>query len=325
MEDRINGPTAKISVPKLPPWMSTTFRNLMKEGHAHVESISNKLQKVRFRKSVERASASKEEHVSRPEDYKVKLEQQLGAWRENGNFPEIPAKIEVTVPKGSLCHLDATVDVGLPPDAIFDIVIDPENKRVFKNIEKVIYRNVLEDDGNRQLVEVEQAALWKFLWWSGTMSVRVFVEQDRQKHMMNFSLAKEGFMKKFEGCWKLEPLFVDEHVCTPLKPSTMEEYEACSNRRGRVGSRIHLQQYIQPSFIPPPPISWYVRGITAKTTEMLIEDLQAEAKRIRERLTALSLESDNSHLQPTFCETHGSLLLPGNDKSVEDKENLMKR
>ena len=35
------------------------------------------------------------------------------------------------------------VDVGLPPDAVYNIVIDPDNRRVFKNI-KV-------GDSNKQL------------------------------------------------------------------------------------------------------------------------------------------------------------------------------
>jgi len=41
---------------------------------------------------------------------------------------------QVTVPKGSLCNLNVEVDVGLPPDAVYNIVIDPDNRRVFKNI-----------------------------------------------------------------------------------------------------------------------------------------------------------------------------------------------
>ena len=45
---------------------------------------------------------------------------------------------QVSVPKGSLCNLTVNVNVGLPPDAVYNIVIDPDNKRVFKNI-KVSY------------------------------------------------------------------------------------------------------------------------------------------------------------------------------------------
>lgn len=41
---------------------------------------------------------------------------------------------QVTVPKGSLCNLNVEVDVGFPPDAVYNIVTDPDNRRVFKNI-----------------------------------------------------------------------------------------------------------------------------------------------------------------------------------------------
>lgn len=45
--------------------------------------------------------------------------------------------------------------------------------------QEVISRRVLVDEGSRQVVELEQAALWRFLWWSGTISVHVLVDQNR--------------------------------------------------------------------------------------------------------------------------------------------------
>jgi hypothetical protein len=48
--------------------------------------------------------------------------------------------------------------------------------------QEVISRKVLLDEGSRQVVEVEQAAIWKFLWWSGILSVHVFVDQSRKNH-----------------------------------------------------------------------------------------------------------------------------------------------
>lgn len=90
------------------------------------------------------------------------------------------------------------------------------------------------------------------------------------------------FMKVFEGCWKVEPLFIDEHLCETSKPKTREDYDRCSNGRGRIGSKVTMDQMFQPSAIlTPPPLSWYIRGITVKTTESMIEDLLAEAARLR--------------------------------------------
>ncbi|CAH2066572.1 unnamed protein product [Thlaspi arvense] len=222
------------------------------------------------------------------------LEKQLDSWRGNPSWTDQTPIIKVSIPKGSLCNLKAEVNVGLPPDAVYNIVIDPDNRRVFKNVKEVMSRKVLVDEGLRQVVEVEQAAFWRFLWWSGTISVHVLVDQDRADHSMRFKQVKSGFMKRFEGSWKVQPLFVDEHMCDRLKPKTLEEYNKCTGGRGRIGSKVTLDQLIQPAIVPPPPISWYLRGITAKTTEMLIHDLLAETARIRKRLATGETEESHS-------------------------------
>lgn len=98
---------------------------------------------------------------------------------------------------------------------------------------------------------------------------------------MKFTQVKTGFMKRFEGCWRVKPVFVDEKSCFPFKPKTWDEYYSCTGGKGRIGSKVSLEQLIQPAIVPPPPISWYLRGITSRTTEMLINDLLAEAARIR--------------------------------------------
>ncbi|XP_061372319.1 uncharacterized protein LOC133314810 [Gastrolobium bilobum] len=212
----------------------------------------------------------------------AELNEQLQTWRENPSWVDKPPQVKVTVPKGTLCNLNVEVDVGLPPDAVYNIVTDPDNRRVFKNIKEVISRKVLVDEGHRQVVDLEQAAIWRFLWWSGTISINVLVDQNRKDYSMKFKQTKTGFMEKFEGCWKVEPLFVDEATCFPFKPMTKEDYNACTRGKGRIGSKVSLQQILQPAIVPPPPISWYLRGITSKTTEMLITDLLAETARIRE-------------------------------------------
>ncbi|KAF3676249.1 hypothetical protein FXO38_04355 [Capsicum annuum] len=260
----------------------------------------------------------------------VDKEKQLQSWKENPSWNDPPPYVKVSVPKGSLCNLNVKVDIGLPPDTVYDIVTDPENKRVFKNIKgslggyefkpweqplavmqgmavynkrhspdpvhRVLSRKVLVDEGSRQVVELDQAAIWRFLWWSGTISVHVLVDQNREDYTvmtkpdhrliagflyMKFTQVKTGFMERFEGRWKVEPLLVDEHLCHPYRPKTLADYISCTKGKGRIGSTVSLDQLIQPAIVPPPPISWYLRGITAKTTEMIITDLVAEAARIR--------------------------------------------
>ncbi|KAK4380534.1 hypothetical protein RND71_002396 [Anisodus tanguticus] len=208
-------------------------------------------------------------------------EKQLQSWKENPRWVDPPPDVKVSVPKGSLCNLNVKVNIGLPPDTVYDIVTDPENKKVFKNIKEVLSRKVLVDEGSRQVVELEQAAIWRFLWWSGTISVHVLVDQNRKDYTMKFKQAKTGFMERFEGHWKVEPLLVDEDLCHPFRPKTLADYITYTKGKGRIGSTVSLDQLIQPAIVPPPPISWYLRGITTKTTEMIITDLVAEAARIR--------------------------------------------
>jgi len=47
--------------------------------------------------------------------------------------------LQVTVPEGSLCNLNLRFKAGLPPDVVYNIIIDPENKRVFKNIKVSVW------------------------------------------------------------------------------------------------------------------------------------------------------------------------------------------
>lgn len=210
--------------------------------------------------------------------YEQVLEMQMEAWNRNPSWTDQPPVMQVTAPKGTLCNIESTFQTGIPPDAVYDIVTDPENKRVFKNIKEVTYRKVLEDEGHRQLVEVEQSAIWRFLWFSGIMSIRLYVDQDRQTHTLKYHLAKEGFMKKFEGTWEVKPVYVDAPHCDRL--SNPEDDPSCN--RSRRASEIHFKQVLQPILVPPPPVSWYIRGISSKQTESLLQDLQAEAKRLRE-------------------------------------------
>lgn len=55
-------------------------------------------------------------------------------------------------------------------------------------MQEVAYRKVLQDDGNKQIVEVDQIGRWRFLMMEGTFSCRVLVEQDRKEHSVGVLL-----------------------------------------------------------------------------------------------------------------------------------------
>lgn len=215
-------------------------------------------------------------------NWKATLEKQLQLWRENPHWGDAQTpEINVSVPKGSLCNVRVKLDVGLPPDALYNIVTDPNSPRVFKNIEEVRSRKVLVDEGSRQVIELEQAATWRFLLWSGSISIQVLIDQNREDHSMKFQQIRPGIMKRFEGYWRLEPIYVDEKICMPFKPKTLSDYEMCTGGEGRIGSRLILEQLLQPTIMPPPPLSWYLRGITTQTTETLINYLFEEVDRVK--------------------------------------------
>ncbi|GKA36746.1 hypothetical protein Tco_0723311 [Tanacetum coccineum] len=66
-------------------------------------------------------------------DAKFSLEKKMQASRKNPMWDD--GQPLVIVPKGSLCQLNVKANVGLPPDAIYNTVTDPDNKSVFKNIQ----------------------------------------------------------------------------------------------------------------------------------------------------------------------------------------------
>ncbi len=281
-----------------------------------------------------------------------------------------------------------------------------------KPLQEVYSRRVIEDDGERQLVEVDQAAIWRFLCFSGTFSVCVLVDQDRRTHTVStavkswpelslhnnepvssgfwkglgfrvpalyhgqflnmllftvsclaphlqihmyvhctgafascsmyacrqlyvkdflvfqvkFWLAKKGFMKQFEGSWKIQPFYIDaeggpapednanwvasivflQQVYKLLSPTT--ETSGIFDDAPTVylwwwSNSISLMvimgfsiQVLQPALVPPPLIKGYVRGITAKATEVLTLNLQAEGRRWRQGTAEDG--NTNSHSPP---------------------------
>jgi len=60
--------------------------------------------------------------------------EQMREWRESPQWSEATPRVEVSNPKGTFCMLDCSAVVGLPPEAVFDILCDTGNQRVFKNV-----------------------------------------------------------------------------------------------------------------------------------------------------------------------------------------------
>eukprot|EP00898_Chlorokybus_atmophyticus_P006491 jgi/Chlat1/6843/Chrsp51S06529 len=138
--------------------------------------------------------------------------------------------------KGTFAHVEADFHVALDKDKVFEILVDPNNRQVFKNIVGVKYRRLLEKKGpDHEVYEISQVARWKFLVFSGTFDVKLLVDQDKTNYTLKFWLQQAGFMNKFNGSWSI---------------SDVPGYD-------RSVSQVLLEQSLQPALVPPPPLDGY--------------------------------------------------------------------
>ncbi|KAG7598099.1 hypothetical protein ISN44_As06g023940 [Arabidopsis suecica] len=216
---------------------------------------------------------------------KAEAKKQGKLWRaaeKNKPWYDAPAKVKVTTKKG-LCHMHIELTVGLPPEGVYDLLANPNDFPFFR-IDNETGRELLENksrkvlmkDGPRQIARLEKAVTWDFLWWCGAFPFTLIVDENQKDFRAKYKKKKMMFMKVFEGKWKIEPLYVDsERLCKDREPKSREEYKRCSGGQGKVASKVTMDQYFQPYFLLNlPPLSWYIRGITIKTTKKLLKLIQ---------------------------------------------------
>jgi len=51
-------------------------------------------------------------------------------------------------------------------------------------------RKVLKKDGRRQIVKVEQALAWDFLWWSGAIPIELIVDENQKEFTVRRSFSR---------------------------------------------------------------------------------------------------------------------------------------
>ncbi|XP_019094215.1 PREDICTED: uncharacterized protein LOC104756714 [Camelina sativa] len=223
------------------------------------------------------------------------MKEQLTIWRETEKkkqWFDSPPKVNVERRNDlewGMSTIDMEFTLGLPPQAAYDVLTNPDNQaysRIIKGrqvLENISREVVSPDTGRGQIVHAKKAVGWNFLYWSGAIPITMSFLEYRQFHTVHYTVKNKMFIDMFEGQYKLEPLYVDsERLCKHKKPESREEYEECSRRQGRIATKVKLDQLFKPSFLfNLPPISWYVRRITIKIMETLIEDLQVNSAIIR--------------------------------------------
>ncbi|CAI5478011.1 unnamed protein product [Closterium sp. Yama58-4] len=162
--------------------------------------------------------------VSEPWEDVMRAE--LAAWFQNPDWVDETPSMTVSVGSNALCQLDGVATVGLPPDAVFSIVCDPHNSRVFKNIKSVKNERVLSDNNGVKELEMDMVFAFQLPFFTGTFDAHMRMVHDRPNRKMSFELTRPGLMRKFEGFWQVEPLVVPASATSA--PSTISATSSAS-------------------------------------------------------------------------------------------------
>eukprot|EP01025_Chloroclados_australasicus_P048656 TRINITY_DN551_c0_g2_i1.p1 TRINITY_DN551_c0_g2~~TRINITY_DN551_c0_g2_i1.p1 ORF type:complete len:346 (-),score=40.95 TRINITY_DN551_c0_g2_i1:1218-2255(-) len=163
-------------------------------------------------------------------------------WEEDG------FSMYVQQQKRNVFNLWVRGDLNLTPKQTFRVFTNPDNSKVIRDVESILFRKVLSCDDEVKVVEVKQRAHWRILIFGGVMVSHMIVTENRKRGKINFRLAQPGLMKQWEGEWRLED-------------------------NGKHGTQISLELVVAPSFIPP-FLSGLLRALTAGSTRRFIQDLQ---------------------------------------------------
>jgi hypothetical protein len=162
---------------------------------------------------------------------------------------------------------------------------------------------MIHDDGNRQVIEMEQVlsffsseirveqnrgqhtvrALFLLLFLSSSCQLFLYVILKVQilhlKHpvvQMVFDLVKKGMMKTFSGSWKIEAF----HGISSDAADLIQNGSSLNSIPDRgMGSWITFNQVVEPVVVPW-PLKGFVRDITTKMAQGILSDLQSECMQI---------------------------------------------
>lgn len=85
------------------------------------------------------------------------------------------------------------------------------------------YRRVLEDDGKgRRKLEIGHRAVARFLFLSVSFETHLYVDEDDVQRTIHFRTAREGVMKKFDGCWRIQP-FTQQTLDSWFHPELVQQ------------------------------------------------------------------------------------------------------
>ncbi|CDY57836.1 BnaCnng32560D [Brassica napus] len=246
-------------------WISKNSQQPLKAKSKGSENVESKLVKEHYDEKEERI-----QHILWHE------EEKKHPWKNP------PPKVKVTTKKG-VYHMNLEMTIGAAPELTYLWLIDSWGSH-FYDEKKRRDLMVLTEDGPRRVIKVEKAVVYDFFSLTSIpIPLHLIVEENEKDLTGKYKKEKVMLMKVFEGNYKLEPVYVDqERLCKKRLPKSQEEYKKCSGGQGKIATKLIINQYFEP--YPPfnlPPLSWYIRGNTIKTSKNLLNALQDTAKIIR--------------------------------------------
>ncbi|XP_056866344.1 uncharacterized protein LOC130512406 [Raphanus sativus] len=225
--------------------------------------------------------------------------EQLKLWRDANKkkqYQEPPPAVKMRVDHkfDGLSRMEMEFILGIPPQTAYDVLTNEDNisqsrekndRALLTAVSRIVTPERDEGPGHRPIVKVEKELAWKFLFLSGTLPIRLIVLENPKKLRVLYLKDAKGIrtMETFEGSYTVEPLYVDaERLCKRIKPKSPEEYRKCSGGKGRIASKVKVEQTFRPaSPWDLPLLSSYMRRFTVETTKKVAEDLQMRASDLR--------------------------------------------
>ncbi|CAN7034631.1 unnamed protein product [Brassica rapa subsp. trilocularis] len=286
---RLNFPIGMGVFPGFGAWINQNNQEPPNAGFMRSESVESKSVSEKDTNNDHAKKKKKKDVVYY--DYKELMRQRELWYEAEKKHPWYvpPPKIRVTNKKG-LYHMNIELTVGTAPDTVYDLMINPKggpffNREKWRDLMKNTSRKVLKENGPKRVIMVEKAVAYNVLSLT-TISIplHLTMEENRKDLTTKYKKGKVMLMKEFHGDYKVEPIYVDQkRLCKKRLPKTPEEYKKCSGGQGRIGSKLTINHYFQP--YPPfniPPLSWFIHGITIKTSKNLLNALQEMALIVRE-------------------------------------------
>ncbi|CAI5983350.1 unnamed protein product [Closterium sp. NIES-65] len=217
-----------------PPSISIANRIPRPRSTAHSASLATIVKKPHRHHSIMGATEAAIQQTvavsaTASEPWEDAMRAELAAWFQIPDWVDETPSMTVSVGSNALCQLDGVATVGLPPDAVFSIVCDPHNSRVFKNIKSVKNERVISDNNGVKELEMDMVFAFQLPFFTGTFDAHMRMVHDRPNRKMSFELTRPGLMRKFEGFWQVEPLVVPASATSASAASAASATSATSS------------------------------------------------------------------------------------------------